>query len=136
MILRFLALFYTSEHYKKPLKHFLNRFVASNRNLEKFSESQIRSTFEPTVTLAQKYLGRAAFRPIRNLNAGILDSVLYGLAKRLATGPIKQPDQLTKALVALKSNKEYVEAYSMATTDETFIAKRLNLAQKAFAAVP
>lgn len=136
MILRFLALYFDAESYERPMKHYLNRFVASNRELEKFDEQTIRDVFEPVVELAQKYLGPAAFRPVRNLNAALLDSVFVGLAKRLERGPITRTDQLKPALDDIMKTREFEDAYTKSTTDETRVAKRLELATQAFAAIP
>ena len=136
LILRFLALYFTADKYERPMKHFLNRFVASNRELTKVDEPGIRAIFEPTIEIAQKFLGRAAFRPVRNLNAAILDSVLYGLGKRLEAGPVTAPDQLATALETLKADPAYEDAYKTGTTDEAKVATRINLAKEAFADVP
>ncbi len=136
LILRFLALYFNSGNYQRPMKHFLNKFVASNRSLEIHPEKQIRAVFGPAVDLAHEHLGAAAFRPVRNLNAAILDSVLYGLAKRIQQGPVSRPDKLGAALNVLKAREDYIEAYRTGTTDEKKVATRLRLAEEAFAAVP
>lgn len=136
MILRFLALYFDAASYKRPMKHYLNRFVASNRELEKFDEAKIKGVFEPVVVLAQKHLGPAAFRPVRNLNAALLDSVFVGLAKRLEKGAVTKPDDLKPALDAIMKNNEFEDAYTKSTTDEARVAKRLEMATKAFDAVP
>ncbi len=136
MILRFLALYFDAANYKRPMKHFLNRFVAANRELERFDEAKIRNTFEPVVSLAQKHLGPGAFRPVRNLNAALLDSVFVGLAKRLEAGPVKDPTKLKPALDAIMKDPEFVDAFTKSTTDENRVAKRLETCIMAFAAVP
>ncbi len=136
MILRFLALYFSSNNYKRPMKHFLNGFAFKNRDLETFDEDKIRRVFEPTVSLAKEHLGRDVFRPVRNLNAAIMDSVLVGLAKRLAKGPVQEPSQLHAAMKTLMANEEYVDAYSTATSDEQRVAKRIELTTRAFAEVP
>lgn len=136
MILRFLALRFASEKYERPMKHFLNRFVFENRELQKFREATIRTAFEPTVVLARDYLGRDVFRPVRNLNAAILDSVLVGLSKRLEKGTVEKPEQLRPAMDELMRTREYEEAYSNATSDKEKVATRVELATKAFANVP
>jgi hypothetical protein len=136
LILRFLALFFNLKKYERPMKHFLNRFVAANRHMEVYSRDQILHVFEPAVAFSKEHLGRAAFRPIRNLNAAILDSVLYGVAMRLKDGTISQPELMSEALDTLKSNSKYVDAYGTRTTDEAKVELRLSLAAKAFADIP
>lgn len=135
MILRFLALYFDAANYKRPMKHFLNRFIDANRELGRFDEGRIRRTFEPVVILAQKYLGPAAFRPVRNLNAALLDCVFVGLAKRLDVGPVRDPSKLKPALDSIMNDADFVDAYTKSTTDETRVAKRLEIARRAFADV-
>lgn len=135
MILRFLALRFSAPTYERPMKHFLNRFVFENRDLQKYDDAVIRSAFEPAVAIANRHLGRDVFRPVRNLNAAILDSILVGISTRLASGAIVHPDQLRPAVDALMQNREYSEAHSTATSDNEKVAKRIDLAIDAIAGV-
>lgn len=41
LILRFIVLYFKSNDYKKPMKEFLNIFMAKNRHLKIYSQNQI-----------------------------------------------------------------------------------------------
>jgi hypothetical protein len=135
MILRFLALRFAANSYERPMKHFLNRFVFENRDLQKYNEGTLRAAFEPAVLIAHQHLGREVFRPVRNLNAAILDSILVAISSRLSSGPITRPELLKPAVDELMKNPEYVEAHSTGTSDNEKVAKRLDLAVHALAGI-
>ncbi|HMP02834.1 MAG TPA: DUF262 domain-containing protein [Gemmatales bacterium] len=136
MILRFLALHFVGDKYEPPMKHFLNRFVASNRELEPFNEAAIKKAFEPVVKLANAHIGPKAFRPVRNLNAALLDCVLVGLAWRLDKGPVTRPEELGPALDGIMKSPQFIDAYTSGTTGEAKVKKRIELASEAFGSVP
>ena len=49
---------------------------------------------------------------------------------------MQEPAKLRAAMEVLKANREYEEAYSTGTSDKEKVAKRVELATKAFADVP
>ena len=63
LILRFFALLFYAASYRRPMKDFLNRYMAANRTLQKQSEEQLRSIFETTVSMIHRTVGVGAFRP-------------------------------------------------------------------------
>ena len=79
LLLRFFALFYELDSYKRPMKLFLNKFMKNNQNLERYDESTLNGILEPTMALANETVGSAAFRPQRVLNASVTDAILVGL---------------------------------------------------------
>ena len=83
LILRFFAFFYYGERYESPMKSFLNRYMATNRNLGKQSEDVLRNIFTTTVKVILNGLGTKAFRPKRAINAAVVDSLMTGIAKRI-----------------------------------------------------
>lgn len=135
MILRFVAFYYYSEKYRSPMKDFLNRYMASNRDLAHQSEEELTQTFGGAVAAIAGVVGHRAFRPVRAINAAVIDSLMTGVAHRLATGPIKNTDQMLRAYEALLANKEYRAAVETGTSQEANVAARLDEARKAFAAV-
>lgn len=135
MILRFFAFYYDSTKYKRPMKEFLNHYMAGNRDLKKQSEKELTTLFEKTTTTIQKTIGEQAFRPLRNVNAAVMDSLMTGVARRLAAGPIRKPNQLRRSFVRLISNRKYINAVLTATSDESNVKTRLKLATKEFASV-
>jgi hypothetical protein len=82
-----------------------------------------------------KFLGPKAFRPIRALNAAILDSVMVGVAKRLEQGPILDGDAVRRSYDDLLKNERFQYATARATAGEESVATRIGLATDAFARV-
>jgi len=129
LILRFLALYFRSERYQKPMKEFLNNFMGANRYLKCHSEAEISSSFEKTVRVINESVGSDAFKPKRTLNAAILDSVMVGVARNMdRINPSRLPEQYRRLL----SNPEYQQVTETATTDDENLRRRLSLATAAF----
>jgi hypothetical protein len=135
MILRFFAFYYHEKNYRSPMKNFLNRYMASNRNLTRQSESELAAVFENTTGAIEATIGERAFRPVRAVNAAVIDSVMTGVARRLAAGPIKKLEQLLEHYDALLVNQEFLEAIQTGTSQEANVQTRLDLATKEFASV-
>jgi hypothetical protein len=135
MILRFLAFYYYSHKYRSPMKDFLNRYMAQNRNLAHQSESDIATIFKNTIAAISEGIGPRAFRPVRAINAAVIDSVMTGVARRLSTGPIQSNNELQKCYDALLNNKKYRDAIETGTSQEANVATRLEEATRAFASV-
>jgi Protein of unknown function DUF262 len=135
LILRFFSLYFYANKYERPMKDFLNRNMASNRSLAKHDATELTTLFEKTVTLIHDALGPRAFRLKNAINAAVLDSVMVGVAGRLAKGSIKSSEDLTKAYTSLLSKTDYLSATGRATADEESIKTRLRLAKEAFANV-
>lgn len=133
LILRFFALLHDSDDYSRPMKEFLNRHLLSNRHLTSHSSAELTTAFSDTITALAQTLGRAAFRTGAALNAAVYDAVMVGLARRLQTAPIEQPDGIPAAYSDLLSSQEFISATSRATADERNVRGRLDLATSAFA---
>lgn len=136
LILRFLAMHFYVSSYRRPMKEFLNRYMAANRALQKQGEAQLRTMFEATVSTIVRAIGVRAFRPKNALNAAVLDSVMVGVAARLSSKPITAEAQIKSAHTALLANSQFQEATTRATADEENVRKRIQLAKDAFARVP
>jgi hypothetical protein len=136
LILRFFALYYGLEHYKKPLVSFLNWYMKRNRYLQAQSKAELVQLFTNTVDTVHRCLGKPAFRPRGALNAPVYDAVMFGIAKRLEHSSIQDCDQLQKQYDSLLSDDEFKRLYNSGTTDETNIRRRLQLATEAFKDVP
>jgi hypothetical protein len=135
MILRFLAFFYYSPNYRSPMKDFLNRYMSQNRDLKHQSEAEIVDTFNSTVAAIATGIGQRAFRPVRAVNAAVIDSVMTGVARRLAAGPIHNQAELVASYEKLIDNSDYRNAVETGTSQEANVSKRLDEATKAFASV-
>ena len=133
LILRFLALYFESASYARPMEHFLNKYMARNRRLQRQAATVLRDTFVPTADLIHRALGRKAFRPKRALNAAVFDAVMVGLAKMLSQGKSCTPKDVRRRYNSLLKNKTFILASSKSTADEDNVKKRLRLATRTFA---
>lgn len=132
-ILRFFAMYLFRDYYKKPLKGFLNTYMAKNKNLQIHGKDLLTEVFIRTISYVDDLLGRKAFRPIRAMNASVFDSIMVGVAEMLENSS-KLPDEedFLKAYNSLLSNPEYLQVTTDATSDEPVVQKRMSLAIETF----
>lgn len=135
LILRFFSLYFYADKYERPMKDFLNRNMASNRSLAKHGADELTALFETTVSHILDAIGQRAFRLKNAVNAAVLDSLMVGIATRLASGPITSAEQIKTAYADLLSKNDYLNATGRATADEESVRTRLRLAKEAFAKV-
>jgi len=133
LILRFFALHFYSGSYRRPMKEFLNRYMAANKALQMQGEEELRALFVSTVGAIHKHIGPHAFRLRTALNAAVLDAVMVGVAARIVAGPIVRPDQLKAAYEGLLQDKAFLDATGRSTADEENVKTRLRLSREAFA---
>lgn len=135
LVLRFMALYVSPGDYKRPLKKYLNDFVARHRMLEDFQHEEVAARFRLSTELLQSGPGRRSLRGAGGqVNAALTEAVLVGLARRLDAGAAPSPEAVDAALTALLGNPELDTAVSRATADEASVRSRLGLATQAFAA--
>jgi len=135
LILRFFALYYHAQQYRRPMKEFLNRYMAKNVDLKPEDEEELRHLFDATVDAIHKFIGPRAFRLKSAVNAAILDSVMVGVARRLVAREVVKPESFADAYRTLLNNEGFGAATSRSTADEDFVKTRLDQAVAAFAAV-
>lgn len=135
LILRFFAFYYYTDEYRKPLKEFLNRYMAKNRHLEPQTEEEMSRVFSMATSFINKVLGRKAFRPERALNVAVFDSVMVAATQRLAKGGIQNEKQFRAAYDELLSNEAFRDAVLTGTSDEKKVRTRMELARQAFSEV-
>jgi Protein of unknown function DUF262 len=136
LILRFLALFYDSSAYTKPMKEFLNGFALKHRYVDERMAAEFTDRFKQTVAVIKSAIGDHAFRVRTAVNAALCDSVMFGVAKRLALGPISRPELMRTRYDTLRANTEFTEAISAGTTAEANVKFRLDLSNATFSDVP
>lgn len=136
-VLRFLAFFSAPGEYRRPLKRFLNDFVADHRKLERLDPDRLGRLFSEACVLLRDNVGRAAFRKggKGQVNAAQTEAVLVGVARRLEAGPITNPGRLMGAIEELTADESFVRAISRATADEESVRSRLALASQVFAGI-
>lgn len=133
LILRVLALFEESDDYKRPVKGFLNEYLARNRSRTEQDAASLMTIFRTASATIDEQIGAEAFRPVRSLNAAVLDSIMVGMMRRVAEGPIVDPSGVRPAYEELNKNRDYRAATTSSTAAEDTVAERLTLATKAFA---
>jgi hypothetical protein len=133
MILRFFAFLYYSNKYQSPMKDFLNRYMATNRHLQKQSEEDLRSIFASTTRTILEAIGPKAFRPQRAVNAAVVDSLMTGIAKRIAAkGEIRNFRELKARYDQLMRDKAYISAVETGTAQEANVKTRQTKAEEVF----
>ena len=132
LILRFLALNFTSDAYDPPMKAFLNTFMGKHRNLSSKACSRYEEAFAGTIDLVHRSIGPKAFRPVRVLNAAVFDAVMVGFARRLKRGPIEDIDKLRQAYNNLLHDDDFESGTYTSTTTAANVRNRLKLAIEAF----
>jgi len=135
LILRFLAMYKNSQNYTRPLAGFLNDFTEEHIKADAHKIGELRKAFEVTIAVVRKGIGEKAFRPIRAFNTAVFDSVMVGLARRVAHAPAPDPKKVESAYGQLLANKTYQEFCARSTADEDFVKKRIAAATDAFAAL-
>jgi hypothetical protein len=134
LILRFFALYFDGEKYKKPMKGFLNGFMGKNRRCQIYTPEILHQTFCKTIEVIDHSLGDQAFRPKQDLNASIFDAVMVGIATRLSQGEITDYQSVSVAYTALLNDPAFqtVTINTARTTDKHEVNTRLALAIEAF----
>lgn len=135
LLLRFFALFYKLDSYKRPMKLFLNEFMAKNRQLDRYGETTLNGVLEPTMALVNQTVGREAFRPQHALNASVTDAILVGVARRLQHGPVTTPDGLKVALDPVLRDERFADLYTVGTTDPDKVRARIEKVTNALQSV-
>lgn len=132
LILRFLAFYFGSKDYQRPMNEFLNKFSNSNRRATEDFRNSARACFTRTVDVAWDSVGSKAFRPVSTINAAVFDSVMFGIAKRLDVGSSPKSELIREGYDQLMGDAVYLSLISQSTSDENNVKNRLAMAVKAF----
>jgi len=135
LILRFLAPCFKRDKYRRPMKEFLNIYMAANKKLQRQPKEALSQTFFQTMQIVHESIGEKAFKPERALNAAVFDAVMVGLANRLNAGPITDRNTIKKKYEALLHDSKFANAYERSTSNEEKVKERIELAIEAFANV-
>lgn len=133
LVLRFLALLENDSAYSKPMKKFLNKFMAIHRTPSAATHEEFAAIFKKTIELMNSTLGKDSVRlKGKTFNAAVFDAVAVGIARRVAAGSIEDPKALIKRHRKLLANSNFLDSVSRATSDDEQVATRLDLATEAF----
>lgn len=128
LILRFFALLYNRKHYEKPMKEFLNKYMATKRDLSAAESKQFKEVFKDTVERVHTNLGPKPFHIRRGLNAAVCDSIFVAFASHPGKKLLHGKENFERLLKA----KEYDLAVSSSTTDTEVVHRRIQLASEFF----
>ena len=92
-------------------------------------------TFIDTVTVLENAVGARAFRPVRAVNAAVVDSMMTGVARRIEKGTISNPSQVAERYNALIENPSYRRAVESGTSQKPSVEARIELTTKVFSDV-
>jgi hypothetical protein len=135
LILRFFAFYYNSENYETPMKEFLNRFMARNRDLSKYSGESLGALFNQSISTIYSAVGKRAFRPSRAINIAVFDAVMVGLTRRLNARTPPSIATVKTSYDLLLANQDFLDITQHSTGHPTNVEKRLRIATEAFATI-
>ena len=134
-VLRFLALYFHGDQYKKPIAEFLTVFAKKYQQATPSFLMEAEQIFTQTIKVIHQSLGGKAFRPDRALNAALFDAVMVGLAHRISKRPATDFKAIKYAYDGLLLNKDFVALISQSTSDDSNVKRRIQIATSAFAGV-
>lgn len=128
LILRFFALLYRHDNYTHPMKGFLNRYMASNRNLVHQSEEDLETIFLKTTELILQSLGKDALRPERAVNAAFADALMVGVATAIKNGNAPDARKIREVREALLAEGDFLAAITTGTSQNQKVFLRIDRA--------
>jgi uncharacterized protein with ParB-like and HNH nuclease domain len=134
LIVRFFAMYADGDIYAPPMIKFLNDFSHRMNKEPAAKLIELRDIFIRSVDVVATNIPRA-FRLVRALNAAVFDSVMVGVAKRIAENRPLDYARVPAAYSTLLANREYRQACERATATDENVHRRLAAAIAAFAAV-
>lgn len=132
IILRFFALYFNSDKYKRPLKSFLNTFMKKNQNLQVYNLKELDEILLPTISLLNTLMGNRAFRVGGGVNAALFDSIMIGLSKRLKKSNIQNTDKVVEVYNQLLIDPNYISLIKESTSDESNVSRRIEISIQKF----
>ncbi len=125
-------MFYNLDNYERPMKEFLNDYMGKNKKFALQSKEELKHLFVNTITFISDSLEREAFRPERALNAAAYDGIMVGLAKKISSVTLNDKETFKTKYRELIANNDFFNACKTATSDESNVISRINLATRAF----
>jgi len=130
LVLRTWALADNWKHYEKPMKGFLNRYMAGARRREASYRQEFLRTknqqFKKVCEAIVEQLGDKPFHLRGRLNYAVTDSV----TSTLLANPARLPDDLSDRFEALLADAQYIEVSTINTSDERALQDRFRLAER------
>jgi hypothetical protein len=134
LIVRFFALYVDGGAYVRPMNKFLSDFSDKMNKTPAARLTDLQEVFVRSIDVVATNIPRA-FRLVRALNAAVFDSVMVGIAKRIADDRPVDSLRVLAAYNELLKNSDYRQSCERATATEENVRTRLNAAITTFAAV-
>lgn len=126
LILRFFALHYELEKYKRPMKDFMSDFMAENQDIDENKLKEMRTLFVDTCDIILKSLGDKPFHIWSGLNVAVFDSVFTTVSRNL----VKDHDAIYEGFMQLTRDDDFIKGVRGPTADESIVDLRMKLASK------
>ena len=123
LIVRFMALNESSDTYAKPMKQFINDYMAIHKTDPESEE--YRHTFQDATRKVVKHLGEHPFHIRRGINAAVFDSVMVAFAQADSI-----PLDIRERYETLKVDQSFIDSTTASTTDVNTVQERLTLARE------
>lgn len=120
-ILRLIAIHFDLEVYSGNMNHFLNQFMMSNRELEKYSANQILEFFEPTIEILANIYSKISLQ----FNITFSEAIFYNVSKYFSHQQFKI-ESIEQAILRLKEDEEYAKLTKSGTTSKTSFHRRID----------
>jgi hypothetical protein len=134
LILRILALWTDASAYRRPLKTFLNGFLAGHRDLGGVDVEKFEQDFGHACRLLARVAAEGRLSWQGNLvNAAWTESLVVGVMRRIQDSRPVSADHLVMALDGLRDEVDFARAVTRATADEEAVRTRIEKATAALA---
>lgn len=127
LILRFLALTEDIDSYRKPMKNFLNEYMASKHTADSFELTRLEEKFKTTASKVRELLGKRPFHIRAGLNAAVFDCTFVAVDQNIDQIP---GDYYQRYSTLVKQDK-FLKYVTAGTTDKDIILNRMALARRA-----
>lgn len=126
LILRFFSLLYHHGNYSSPMKDFLNKYMARNRDLSHESADELETIFSETTKLVFDSLGKDAFRPERAVNAAFTDAFMVGVATAIKNGNSPNARRIQDVRKRLLSEEDFLATITTGTSQKPKVILRIS----------
>jgi hypothetical protein len=134
LVLRALAMIQMRDEYYTPMRDFLNDFASEQRKISSSRLKELENLFRESMKVINEAIGKTAFRPVRALNAAVLEAVTVGIATRLqSNSKVINLTNVRNAYDRLLTHQTFMAACTSATATFESVRTRQRLAIEAFA---
>lgn len=137
LVLRFFALLYAQDKYKKPLKRFLNEFCDDHKNIGADEIFDWKSIFINTVNCVNYVFGKNAFKVLdedgksfsKNVNSALFDAVMVAFAKADISKSVLEKRDISNFLekfAKLISENKFKDSISSGTSATSSVNYRID----------